>query len=354
MGLTVFNVEGFRALDCVAIKPNPKINLIFGQNASGKTSLLESIYYLGRGRSFRSLGNQPLIHHGKEAFTLFGALERNGPNTSIGIETTKLGRKIHINGKAARGMDLIKNLPVLVIDPEIHQLLQGSPIERRRLIDWGVFHVKHEYLKELRSYNKALKQRNAALKNNDPDNQVSIWNQKLIMHGEALNCDRIEYLSEIIPLFESICSKNLSIDVKISYLRGWPKGKDLGESLILSTNNDKSRGFTQFGPHRADLVINFGNKRARQTISRGQQKLLAAALVITQAKYYSTRNPSDLVLLVDDPAAELDKINRENLFSLLENLSAQLFITALEEKDLKGFKGGNSYAISSGKIASLV
>jgi DNA replication and repair protein RecF len=354
VSLTSFKASGFRSLQDINLDPHPRLNLIVGENASGKTSLLEAIYYLGRGRSFRAAGNRELIQTGERGFTLFGENLAGDTRSRSGVQVEGADREIRVDGEAGTGADLARVLPVQVIDPEIHELIQGGPDIRRRFVDWGVFHVKHHYLAAWRNYNRALKQRNASLRGQEADDRINAWNENLIEHGEAVHQARTEYLADILPVFESICSENLQLDVKSTYMQGWKEGQSLGESLTLGTNSDKSKGFTQIGPHRADLRLNVHDRRARHRVSRGQQKMLAAALVIAQTSFLAEGMPGDLVLLVDDPAAELDRTNRERLFELLQHVPAQLFITALEADNLSGFSSGSNYLITHGELASLL
>jgi DNA replication and repair protein RecF len=354
VSLTTFKATGFRCLQDLSFEPHSRLNLICGENASGKTSLLEAIFYLGRGRSFRTAGNRELIQTGVKGFTLFGEIAGGGGAHKAGVEVDRTERRVRVDGETGTSTDLARVMPVQAIDPEIHELIQGGPEYRRRFIDWGVFHVKHQYLQIWRNYSKALKQRNAALRQMEPDSRIQAWDAHLIEYGQALHDARISYLNEILALFESICSEKLLIDVKCSYLQGWPADQTLADTLKLTTNNDKSKGFTQIGPHRADLRIEVHDRRARHRVSRGQQKMLAAALVIAQTRFHAAGLEDQWVLLVDDPAAELDRDNRERLFGLLQNVPAQLFITALELNDLASFDTGSGYQISDGELANLL
>lgn len=354
MSLSNFKATGFRCLNDISFEPHPRLNLIYGENASGKTSLLEAIYYLGRGRSFRAAGNRELIRTGGEGFTLFGDILAGGQRHKAGVEVDRTDRRIRVDGEAGAGADLARVLPVQAIDPEIHELIQGGPEFRRRFIDWGVFHVKHDYLDHWRNYSKALKQRNASLRAHEPESRVRAWDRALSEHGEALDVARKAYLAQILPVFESICNETLLIDVKSKYIRGWADDESLEVSLQKATYSDRSKGFTTIGPHRADLRIEVQDRRARHRVSRGQQKLIAAGLVIAQTDFHASGLDGQLLLLVDDPAAELDKENRERLFALLCELNAQLFITALEVDDLRSFTGAETFHISHGELASLL
>ncbi len=352
MSLQQFRASGFRCLEDISLAPDPHLNLITGPNASGKTSLLEAIYYLGRGRSFRASGNRELIRTGARQFTLFGEVEAGKGMHKAGVEVEYGARCIRVDGTDGSGADLARILPVQAIDPEIHNLVQGGPEFRRRFLDWGVFHVKHPFLDQWRRYQQALRQRNAALRMGEADNAVSAWDAELADAGESVHRLRNEYLIDYLPLLSSIIAEKLPFDAICDYRRGWDAATPLLEALQQSRARDRSMGSTQVGPHRADLGIAVQDRRARYRVSRGQQKLLGATLIIAQVLHMAGQGLSDLVLLVDDPAAELDRDNRRRLFELLQGLPAQLFVAALEVDDLPATHNGLLFHVEQGRLGS--
>jgi DNA replication and repair protein RecF len=354
VSLKRFKVAGFRCLDELEIQPDRRLNLITGPNASGKTSLLESIFYLGRGRSFRASGNRELIQTGSKGFVLFGETADADGNHRVGVEVAIGQREVRADGESGNGADLARLLPVQVIDPEIHELIQGSPELRRRFLDWGVFHVKHSFLDAWRRYRKALSQRNAALRQGDSDAAVFLWNEALVEHGEAVDRQRGAFIEQFNTIFAAISKENLSFSAICVYKRGWPEKTALSDALQTSIHRDRVFGSTQVGPHRADLSLSVADRRARHRVSRGQQKMLAAALVIAQTRFVAAQVPSELVLLVDDPAAELDRDNRERLFQMLHDIPAQMFVTALEAEDLPWSAQGQMFHVEHGKVTSLL
>jgi DNA replication and repair protein RecF len=334
VSLSRFRAEGFRCLSEISIEPHPRLNLITGANASGKTSLLEAIYYLGRGRSFRASSSRELIRTGAQGFTLFGLAGTGERTHRAGVEVEPGERRGRVDGQPATSADLAKVLPVQAIDPEVHSLVQGAPEFRRRFLDWGVFHVKHDYLLNWRRYQTALRQRNAALRRAQPPASVRAFDAELVTAGERVAQQRREYFTDFMQLFSPICSEILPFDVICGYSQGWAEGSSFAEALAQSWPGDCARGTTQTGPHRADLRLQVQARRARYRVSRGQQKLLAATLMVTQVRHAAPHVPAELLLLVDDPAAELDRDNRNRLFALLHDVPAQLFITALDRADL--------------------
>ena len=354
MSLQRFTVSGFRCLDDLEIEADSRLNLVTGANASGKTSLLESIFYLGRGRSFRASGNRELIQSGKKGFVLFGETEEDEKRQRIGIEVAIGHRRVRVNGAQGNSADLARLLPVQVIDPEIHQLIQGAPELRRQFLDWGVFHVKHSFLETWRWYRKALNQRNAVLRQGDSDAALSVWNEALVEHGEEIHRLRSAFIDEFNSLFSAITGENLLFPANCTYKRGWPEETSLSAALAGSIHRDRAFGSTQVGPHRADIALTVNDRRARHRVSRGQQKMLAAALVIAQTRFVAAQTSAELILLVDDPAAELDRDNRERLFQMLREIPAQMFVTALEPEDLPWSAQGQMFHVEHGKVSSLL
>jgi DNA replication and repair protein RecF len=354
VSLKQFRVAGFRCLAEFGFAPDPALNLIAGPNASGKTSLLEAIFYIGRGRSFRASGNRELIQSGQKGFTLYGEIQNGEVIHRAGVEVEAGQRRIRIDGEAGTSAGLAGFLPVQAIDPEIHNLVQGGPEFRRQFLDWGVFHVKHSFLDAWRRYQKALKQRNAALRQHEPESSIRAWDGEFIAAGGEVDQLRKEYMHGYLQLLDSIISKNLPFDSKCSYYQGWAGDDTLAEALQLSWSRDQALGATQVGPHRADLKLVVQERRARYRVSRGQQKLLAATLVIAQIRFVAAQGCKDMVLLVDDPAAELDPENRQRLFDLLQDMPAQMFITALDPNDLPWREQGMMFHVDQGKITSLL
>jgi DNA replication and repair protein RecF len=354
VALKKFTATGFRCLQEIVLEPDPRLNIIVGPNASGKTSLLESLFYLSRGRSFRGSGNRELIQIGRKDFVLFGCVVENQSEHRAGVEIGIGQRRIKVDGQAGSGADLARLFPVQVIDPEIHELVQGGPELRRRFLDWGVFHVKHAFLETWRDYQKALRQRNAALRAGEKDSEIQAWDEVLARSGELVHQHRTAFLEEFLPLFSSIVDENLLFSSICSYKSGWSPKISLRQALVDSLDRDRAFGSTQVGPHRADLTLEVQDRRARHRISRGQQKMLAAALVIAQSRFVADRTDATLILLVDDPAAELDRDNRERLFQMLENIPAQMFITALEATDLPWSEKGQLFHVEHGKLNSLL
>ena len=287
MALSRLQVTDFRCLQLADIHPDPQFTLISGQNASGKTSLLEAIYVLGRGRSFRTRRLEHLIRHGSTRFVVFAEVETLTRRVPMGVEGSRNGIRAQIDGdKPSSLAELALLLPVQIIDPEVHHLIEEGPSRRRRFLDWGVFHVEQSFVGHWQRYQQVLKQRNAALKAHQPKAVVSVWDGDLVRSGELLSAARARYVTLLSPSAEAIGRNLLGMELSLSYRNGWLKGQSMAEALEQSWSHDLELGATQVGPHRAELSIRLDGTAVKDRISRGQQKLLAAALLIAQIKLF--------------------------------------------------------------------
>lgn len=340
MPLKRLSVTAVRNLHPVTIYPSPHINLIYGDNGSGKTSLLEAIHILGLARSFRSTRLQPVIQHQHDACTVFGELLLdNGVVTSMGITRSKQADyQIRIDGQTVRSTaQLADTLPLQLINPDSFRLLEGAPKQRRQYLDWGVFHVEHQFLGTWQRLQKSLKQRNSLLRRGRIErSQMGPWEAELVASSERIDLFRRAYIAKLKPVFEDVLSQLVSLDdLTLSYFRGWDKDRDLQAVLDSQFDRDSQLGHTQAGPQRADLRLRIKGMNAAEVLSRGQQKLVVCALKIAQGYLLKERGrQQDCVFLVDDLPSELDEHHRGALCRLLEGLNCQVFITGVEAEQL--------------------
>lgn len=331
LALNFFQATDFRCLETVALEFSETNNLICGPNASGKTSILEAIGYLGRARSFRSAGINELIRHGQKEFTLFGKASSGSRLATLGIRNGRGGPEIHIDGeKTSSAAPLAEALPLQVIDPDVHELVAGGPENRRRYIDWIAFHVEQPYLHSWRRYRRALRQRNAALRTGDRRTDLESWDRELGELGVAVDAARQRMLDIAAPALEELGQAFLDSKVSIAYSRGWNTDQDLVAALRSGRERDFQLGSTQAGPHRGDLRLRYNERQARKLVSRGQQKLLACAMILAATEVVQTHLERPLSLLIDDPAAELDGDSLRRLMTAVANLGCQVIATTLE------------------------
>jgi DNA replication and repair protein RecF len=331
--------------------------LISGENASGKTSLLEALFFLGRGRSFRTGRNDSLIRAGRERLTVAGRVTDATGSHAVGIRLGREGIEARFGGRPVQGLaELARRLPVQAIDPEVHRLVEGGPQERRRFLDWGVFHVEPAFVEVWRRYQRALRQRNAALRTGQKPAAVRAWDPELAEAGEIVAGYRQRYLTSLAPAVRYCGRRLLGSDLDVGLLRGWPAGKDLADCLEQSFERDSVRGMTHVGPHRADVSIRLGGEVARERVSRGQQKLAASALLLGQLRCDAELGSGVALLLVDDPAAELDSGNLSRLMDEVLDLPSQLVITALDAAQpvLMSLPAGARFHVERGTVARLI
>lgn len=328
MALAEIRIENLRCLEAAALEFSPELNLIAGANGAGKTSILEAIFLLGRGRSFRTRSNERLIRHGQPRLTVFGRTD-DSPPRQAGVEVSADGgTRARVDGANAQSLlELSGVLPVQSIDPEIHKLVDQGPERRRRWLDWLVFHVEPSFGVQWARYTRALKQRNAALKSGIAD--LSPWDPELIRTGEAITEARQRTLARLKPVLEQNFERFGGLDVSVGFTAGWLADTPLSEALASHADRDRRQGTTTAGPHRADVLLRRQGRAARETLSRGQQKLTAVAMVVSQLRLLQDDLSRPACLLLDDPAAELDARNLQRLFAELASLKCQMIATSL-------------------------
>lgn len=332
MYLTELDIHQVRNLHNIRLNPSKRCNYIFGSNASGKTSILESIYLLSVARSFRTTHIKHVIRHDCPSLQVFARININNELKAVGLERSIKKTKIRINGADVKQVSALSALlPVQIINPDVHKLLEQGPKYRRQFIDWGVFHVEHAFLPAWQQYYRVLKQRNAALRRKLNNKVITLWDEQLIQHAKTITFSRESYISGFLPIFNVYVEKLMGLSVDINYRRGWASEQSFTDTLKSSLNKDLLKGYTSFGPHRAELEISHKGILVQNSFSRGQQKLLVCAMRLAQIAHLKKDSNIQSVILVDDLAAELDIEHRQNLIALLIDTEAQLFVTATEK-----------------------
>lgn len=337
MRLASLEVRNLRCLREVSeLLPHPELNLISGPNAAGKTTFLEAIDLLARGRSFRSHQPRELITKGEKEYLLRGRVERacgEEKPASFILSQRRTPEKLELrcDGEPVKGWSVVApRLAVQAIHPDSHTLIHGPPARRRAWLDWGVFHVEPEYRRNWASYQRALKQRNAALKSRNQD--PTPWDRPLAEAGEALTAMRRRYLEEIQDPLEGFAQillpgKNLAAN----YLPGYDESVGLEASLAAGLGSSRESGQTTTGPHRAELALVLDEMPAVRMASRGQSKLLSCCLLLAQVALFQELRDESCVLLFDDLSAELDGPRLGLLLEALSGSEAQLFATRIQD-----------------------
>ncbi|MDZ7851469.1 MAG: DNA replication/repair protein RecF [Halomonas sp.] len=326
--------HGLRNLQAVDLTPGPRINLFTGANGSGKTSLLEGIHVLGMGRSFRARQLRQAITHDTDAMTLHGRLTGNPPVT-IGIRRHRERGELEMRlsgERLERVSRLVETLPLQLINPDTFRLLEGPPAGRREFLDWGVFHVKHDFLDAWRRFRRALKHRNALLRHGRiSDASLDAWEQELVHWSDRLDAMRREWVELFLPVFEDTLTELIALpELSLRYSRGWDRKRQLADILRHGRDTDHQMGFTQQGPQRAELGIRLGKRPAVEVLSRGQQKLVVSALKLAQGRLLEEMTGRTCIYLIDDLPAELDNDHRRVFCGWLERMCCQVFITSVD------------------------
>ena len=330
MSLEHLKTTDFRCLAAVELAADAHYNLIYGANASGKTSVLEAIAYLGRGKSFRGASTQELVMHGSTEFLLQGKASSEARSINIGVRNGRAGLEIRLDGeKAAGAAALAEALPLQVVDPDVHNLVAGGPEQRRRYLDWIAFHVEHGYLDHWRRFRRALKQRNAALRDAAPADVLAGWDREFASTARKVHESRCRMVELARGVFEETGGNLLAANLGLEYRPGWNQDMTLEEALVAGVSRDREQGSTQAGPQRGDVKLVLDERQAKKLVSRGQQKLLSCSLILTATELVQSQLERPLLLLLDDPAAELDANSLKRLMAQVIGLGCQVIATAL-------------------------
>lgn len=337
MILESVKIHNVRKVVNAELLPGAGVNVIGGPNGSGKTSLLEAIYLLSNGRSFRTNKVQDIITEGRRSLMVFGLSKDQTEErlTALGVEKDFTHTRIKVNGEVIRtASSLARALPTLVLNAESFSLLEGMPASRRALLDRTLFHVEPSYLGLLKQYHRALKHRNELLRANGNRGAALFWHGQLNLAGEQIDSKRLECVGKLNSLLESSPISDCIGQLKLDYRRGWRAGVNLGESLEASWERDKLYGNASVGPHRAEMKVVVNEKSAVRSASRGQTKAILAAIIAAQTTYISSCSINTPILLVDDLPAELDSHLKSIATSILVDTQAQIFFTTIDHESL--------------------
>ncbi|WP_434939557.1 DNA replication/repair protein RecF [Shewanella sp. HL-SH8] len=333
MNLSRLTINSFRNILSANLSTGSGLNLIYGQNGSGKTSILEAIFFLGMGRSFRSHLSQRVINTDADNLVLFAQLIDDEEQTKIGLRRHRSGEiEVKINGDKVKKLSVLaETLPIQVITPESFSLLFEGPKARRQFIDWGAFHSDPQFYQAWVNTRRILKQRNQLLRNQTAYSQIQFWDKELVRYAEQVTDIRNHYVDSLNELLKGIINEFLpQVNINVSFTRGWDSKTDFSQLLENQYPRDLATGHTASGPHKADLRLRVGNLPVQDALSRGQLKLLVCALRIAQGKLLKQQLNKNSIYLVDDLPSELDAQHRQLLLKQLTETGAQIFVTAIE------------------------
>lgn len=358
MAISRLTTEHFRNLNAVDLEFDHGFNFLVGNNGSGKTSLLEAIFYLGHGRSFKSAVSNRIISYDQSHFTLFAQIQEKQHQWSVGLQKARQGNSlVKINGEDGNKIsDLAHLLPMQIITPEGLTLLNGGPSYRRAFLDWGLFHHQVSFYTAWSNLSRLLKQRNAALQQTYHYEQLKIWDSELVKLAELVSQWRAEYAAALQPEIEQTCRLFLpELEISVSFHQGWDKEQDYALLLEQNFERDKSLGYTVSGPQKADFRFKANGLPVEDILSRGQLKLLMCALRLAQGEHLMHQKDRHCIFLIDDFASELDQDKRALLAERLKQSGSQVFVTAITQNQLKEMSPEQYrlFNIKEGKITTI-
>ena len=326
MEINNLKMISFRNHKKTNISFDPGLTIIWGENGSGKTSILEAIHSLSFGKSFRTNNKRDLIKKGDESFYLKGDFKskNNAKNTISLSQDIKGNKKITINQKTIKKRKELFGLNnVVIFSPEEEEITKGSPLIRRNYFDKVFSICSLKYLETLLSYNKLIKQRNTLLKTEKnlekKEKEIDVWDEPLSIKGLELWLDRKKQMNQFIDFFFEVVQRfdnNLLLD--INYNLKTQKKEDYIDALKNSRSDDIRRGYTSFGPHRDDVLFRWNKKKIKNHGSQGEHKLFLALLKISEHLFISKKTEKTPIFLIDDMFANLDKERSKKLLRFVE------------------------------------
>lgn len=359
MRLDRLRIQGLRCLHDVELELAPGINSLIGANGAGKTSVLEAVFLLSHARSFRSGAREALLARGEPRLSLYAEVRQ----TVDRVRRLGLGREggrweARIDGNAASLGDLIAECAATCFEPGSHALIAGAAEERRRFLDWGVFHVEHGFLETWRRYQRALRQRNALLRVGTHVHSplYAPWELELAQLGQWVDRQRREYLDRLRPVLQAGVARLLPElgAPELRYRPGWDASCALGELLEAQRDRDIARGHTSLGAHRADWMLAFENAPWREHLSRGQEKLAALGCLLAQAGVYADQHGDWPIICLDDLASELDAAHQAALITHLAGGDAQILVTGTELPSALRELPHTMFHVEQGRVTRLL
>ncbi|WP_420428012.1 DNA replication/repair protein RecF [Algiphilus sp.] len=345
-------IRQFRCLSDSRIDLDPSLNWFVGDNGAGKTSVLESLYWLARGKSFRGAPAGRCARSGTSAWNVTARVRHGeAPADRLSLQFEQGGLQARCNDGVTTLVEQARQLPLQMIEPGLHRVVEDGPAYRRRFLDWGMFHVEHSYLDAWRAYARALKQRNAALRSGQASAHLQAWTNELAQSGSRLAQLRRRGVDALQEPFQQRCAALGLEAATLSLLPGWDAEQSLAEALAARAEQDQRQRITTVGPHRSELRISVAGESARDRISRGQQKVLLVALSLAQADVLREAAGIVPVLLMDDFTAELGADFQSRVAWALHEYPGQSIVTSLEHSPaMLGPGGARWFHVEQGRI----
>ncbi|MDR3295866.1 MAG: DNA replication/repair protein RecF [Clostridiales Family XIII bacterium] len=362
MQLKEIYVKDFRNYEEQRLVFHEKINLLTGSNGQGKTNLLEAIYTLSMGKSFRTSRETEMIRFEADFLRVEGSFRKEGRKLVIEVMLSKNEKRFKIDGfQGTKNADLLENAYMVSFSPEDLRIVKDDPEKRRRFIDRELFQIRPLYYKDLSKYKKSLLQRNALLKRENPgEDMLAVWDAHLTQHGTRIMKERglfIEKLSRVSGrIHAGITGEKETLSLRYESnieKKGEPdfSREAFAAKLAETREKDLYRGYTDAGPHRDDLCILVNGTDVRHFGSQGQQRTAALSLKLAELQIIKEETGEEAIILLDDVFSELDGERQQFLIrSLSEN---QIFLSAAEISGeiLERLPRGDVFHVKEGRAA---
>ena len=367
MRVSCITLRQFRNYSEQKIPFDHNINIFTGNNAQGKTNLLEAIYFSAMGKSHRTTSDDELINWHQNEATIEVLFTRHQVDHHLLIKLERSGRKqIILNDHIIKPKDLIGNLNIVLFSPEDLTFIKGSPVLRRRFLDGEISQTSLIYYQELLQYNRIIQQRNHLLKKikelRAKTDQLDPWDEQLAVAAASLVKRRREALRKMAMLANLMHRKLSNSNETLTTVYHQPyfqEGVDelyhtldpawYKQKIASARPVDLARTITTVGPHRDDLILSVNGTSLRTYGSQGQQRTGALAYKLAELEYIKSETGEYPVLLLDDVMSELDSTRREQLTAFVKD-RIQTFITATDQQFFQQVKTAAIYTIAEGKV----
>lgn len=349
MKLKALEMTLFRNYDAQQVSFCPGVNILYGNNAQGKTNVIEAVHLLSTGKSHRTKQLSEMMQYGSKSFQLIATVDTGDREETIEMRYRKeTGREIYINGvKREKVSSMLGIMRVLLFSPETLDVIKGGPSERRRYLDIVLCQMKPKYLALLQQYNHLLREKSAALKDRNQNKFADlfpIWNEGLAKAGAGILRHRLQLVKHLdvqmnkeIDLLSNQ-TETVSLSLKSVGMQDIVEDGFENALLTLMENHlprEKEQGICLIGPHRDDIDIELCGKSSRQFASQGQQRSLALALILATMDYFRQETGELPILLLDDVMSELDEKRRNYLIAALADTQTLITTTDRHEYDAR-------------------
>jgi len=351
------HLQNFRNYKELDLEFDEKLNLILGENAQGKTNLIEALYIMGLGKSFRTNNDQEMIAFGSDFSKAVSIIQDEDKETTTEIQYKKDGKILKLDGiKLLRTMDLLENVYIVVFSPDDLKIVKEGPDNRRRFLDRELCQIKPIYYSDLGNYKKVLKQRNYLLKEKNTDkNLFNVFDEALADYGIRIAKERENFVKNIYKISEKIHTditggkEKFEVYYESKIKENFTK-EDYKKALENNLQNDYFKGYTSFGPHKDDIQILVNGIDIRNFGSQGQQRTAALSLKLAELGLIKQETGKNAVLLLDDVLSELDGNRQKYLIQSMKDVQVFITTATIDEKLISELPKGKSFYVDNGQV----